>query len=383
MIGARYGITAHVADRTLTVNPGDVLADLGPRLTGYEHTITATGGYESLTLSFTAKSLDEALTWMDRLLCPVTCYGPDTDEIWDGYIAAVEIRVGGRTRSISLDPVQNRVRARYTTVLGTPGATGQSSNTASQALYGVRDGVVSLGTTTQAAAEGLRNSWLARYALPRAAPQTEIRTGASGEAATVSLQCAGWYSSLGFVTLERADTATEAATAQVQTLLGSSSPGIAATNAFLATSATISATGVTTTRRIEADTTYRAAIEARLGLGSNSGQRLAWGVYSGRRLVVDTWAGATPNDIAYRVRLGKAGVESVAGSTVRPWQVRPDAMVEDTDFVVVGPPSEASDTAGRFYLERVAFRIDSGGWSLTLEPEASDDLTARIARLSN
>lgn len=378
-------LAVHLFGRSLTTTPGAFLDNVGPRLSAYEHTITATGGFESCALTFPAIDLEEALTWAERLLCPVRCYGPDADLIWDGFVAGVELRVGSRVRSYSLDAVQNRVRTRYTTALGTAGTTATASNTTSQALYGVRDGVVSVGALDLAGANALRDAWLARYALPRAIPQTSIATGAGSGVVDVVLTCAGWYTTLDWVLLERTDTATEAATAQVATLISGSSPGIGATNAFLATSlATGSSTaGVVTTRKIEADTTYRAAIEQRLGLGDTGGQRFAWGVFdASRALSVRTWAGATPTAITYRLRMGETAVQSGGGAGVDLWQVRPGAMVEDADFVAVGPPSGAVETPAAFYVERVAFRVDGSGMELVLEPEAMNSLDARVARVS-
>lgn len=385
MIGL-LGINAIIRERSLTTTPGAFVTDVGPRLTSYEHTITATGGFESCTLAFPVRDVDEASAWGDRLLCPVDCYGPDMDHIWGGFIAGAELRVGGRTRSLSLDAVANRVRARYSRPLGDPGATAAASNAASVALYGVHDAVLSLGTLNLQGATALRDSWLARYALPRAQPQTSVRTGGDTEPPTVVLTCAGWYTTLDWVTLERADTSTEASTLQIASLIAAAAPGIGAINTLLSASlAPGSATdGETTTRKIEADTTYRAAIEQRLGLGSTAGQRYAWGVETERReLAVRTWAGATPTTIGYRVRFADADVASGGGGGVALWGVRPDAMVEDSDWVVAGPPSDAVETPATFYLERVAFRAGDGGMELTLEPEASSGLDARIARASS
>jgi hypothetical protein len=384
MIGPA-GLTVNVSARSLTTTPGSFLLDLAPRLTAYEQTCAATFGYESAVLTFAAEDLDEAIGWADRLFCPVTVDSPDAVLAWDGYIAAVELRLGGKTRSLSLETIANRVRARYTTALGTPAATAAASHAASVALYGTHDAVLSLSSTTLAAATALRDSWLARYAFPRAQPTTTIREGSpDGTGFEVILTCAGWYATLDFVVLERTDTSSEATTAQVASLIGSSTPGIGAINTFLSTnSANIVATGVSVPRAIEADTSYRAAIEKRLALGDTTGQRYAWGVFDlDRRLTVRQWAGATPATLGYLFDAGEGVVRSGAGLEQPFWLVRPDTMVEDVDLVPVGPPSGSSDILGRWYLERVVLAIDESGMTLTLEPEATSGLDARIARLS-
>lgn len=365
---------------------GRFLDDPGPWLTSYAHTIAATCGFESADLAFAVANLDDALVWLDRLLSGVTVYSPHAELVWDGLIAGVTLSVGGVTRAVSLDPIANRVRVRYTTALGVAAATAQASDAESQARYGVRDAVLSLDRLTQAEAEGYRGDHLTRYAWPRATSESEVRTGAevATDGPTVTLTCAGWYTTLGWVTLERTDQTQEAVTAQVATLLGGVSPGIGAVNSWLSTDVSqIVATGRSATRAIPADSTYRDAIERRLALGSTTGQRYAWGLFdTTRRLTVRAWAGASPGTIAYRTRLSQGVVENSDGQPVDLWMVRPDAMVQDADAVGVGPAGDAIDSSTATYRERVAFRLDASGMSLTFEPEASDNLTARLARLS-
>lgn len=380
-----YGLRINVNERSLTTTPGGVLCDdLAWRAQSYQHSSTATFGYETMTVTFGA-SVDEAAVWMDRLLCPVNVSGPGAVTCWDGYISQVSYQVGGRQRSVSLDAVANRVTVRYQTYLGTPSATASASNTTSQALYGVIDGVLSIGTTDSAGATGLRDQYLGNRAYPKQQPGAELhmQAGAGGaDGCVVTLTCAGWYATLGLVVLARADTSTEATTAQVATLIGGSSPGIGATNGFLATTATINGTGVTTTRQIDADTSYRAAIEAKLQLGNTSNQRFAWGVYDSRTLVVNIWAGATPTTVGYRAQYATGQITNAGGVSIDYWDVRPDAIVVDSDLLPITTPTTAADAQDRFYLERVTFSADSSGLTLSMEPEASSGLEARIARMS-
>jgi hypothetical protein len=382
---ATLGLSAHIFARSLTTSPGSYLDSLAERLTRYEHSIAATFGFESCTLAFPADDIEEALLWADRLLCPLTSYGADADLAWDGHLSGVELRVGGKSRSLSPETLANRVRTRYTTVLGSSGVTAVATSASSIAIYGTHDYLLSVSGVTASYAEGLRDSWLKRYASPRARPATTVRQGAPDQAGIeIVLTCAGWYASLGWVMLGRADLSNEATTAQVATLIGSASPGIGAVNGFLSTSAAnIVTTGVSMTRKIEDDTTYRAAIEKRLAAGDTSDERYAWGVFDlERRLTVKQWAGASPTTIAYRLFAGDGVVETGGGVEVPFWAVRPDTMVEDVDLLPVGPPSGAADIAGRWYCERVVFSADQSGMTLTLEPEASSGLDARIARFS-
>lgn len=383
MIGVNLQI--NVYERSLTTTPGGVICDdLGWRMESYQHSSTATYGYESMSVTL-GMTVDEAALWMERLLCPVIVTGPDAVVCWEGYISQVSYQVGGRQRSAGIDALRNRVTVRYQTYLGTTGATASASDATSQALYGVHDAVISTGKPCDlATAQNLRDAYLARYAMPRQQPSSELRLGdgSGSDGCAVTITCAGWYATLDFVTLGRADDTTEASTAQVATLISGSSPGVGATNAFLATTATISGTGYTTPRRINADTTYRSAIETLLSYGDNATppQRFAWGIYEDRRLVVNVWAGATPTVTGYQTQYATGLITNAGGVPIDYWHVRPDAVVVDADMLPASP-SITADGADRFYIERVTFSADSSGLTLTLEPEASSALEARIARL--
>jgi len=380
MIGL-LGITVEVAGRTITTTAGDTFPqDVSPRLTSYEHTIVATGGFESCTLAFVAEDVAEALTWADRLFSAVTCRGPDVDVIWRGRIHQVTMTVAGRTRSYSLDGVANRVRCRYTTVLGTPGVTAATSNAASIALYGVRDAVLSLGTTSLAGAQALRDAYLADRAFPRGQGATTLETSSAGGGVEVTLACVGLYYTLDQVVLERTDTATEATTAQIATLIS----GISLVNALIlnALATPTPADGVLQTRKIEADTTYRTAIEQRLGMGNTSGRRYAWGVYEDGALLIKVWAPNTGGARRYQLRLADSVILTDLGAPVELWQARPDIMAEDADLISLAPPSGAVESPSSFYVERVTFGVDTGGMRLSLEPSDNTNLTARLARVS-
>jgi hypothetical protein len=312
----------------------------------------------------------------------VIVYGANADIAWEGYLTGVSYRVDDETISYTLDAMANRVKVRYTTVLGTPGATSTASHPGSQAIYGVKDLVQGVSTTISAAADTLRDTILAERRLPRPLQDSAIATGAGEATQDVTLSFAGWYTTLDWILTSRTDTTSEATTTQVGALIGTSSPGIGATNPFLSTStARIVASGVNDTRKIDNDTPYRAKIEALLQKGNSSNQRFAWGVYEGRVFVVDVWAGATPTTITYRRRVGEATLENAAGALVMPWAARPNAILETSNVVNVGPPSGAIELPGRRFVERWTCDITAEGWRLTAEPQMSDSFIVQLARI--
>lgn len=347
------------------------------RLTAYQHTITATGGFESLRLDFSG-TLSEAIYWAGQLMAGIVVTAPDATVAWEGYLAGVEYTVGLRARAVALDEMANRVRVRYTTVNGVSGVTATASDTNSQARYGIKDLVETLPETTATGAEQRRGVVLAKRARPKMRPTSQVASGQVG-GVQISLIGAGWYSALDWVVNSNTDTSSAVTTTQVGTLL----TGYNAVNAFLATSTRITASGISDTQYIGADTTYRAAIEKLLAQG-NGTNRYAWGVYEDRMFWAAPWAGATPTTVTYRGTFGsQARIYGLLGNVVMPWAVRPDAIYEESDLLDVSVLSDAPDAAARHYLERVTFSVAPDGYSVDMEPEATDALDAQLARFSS
>lgn len=379
-------LNVNMYERTLTSSAGAFIEDLAPRLSSYEQTISATCGFESATCKLRT-TLAEAQRLCERLFCGLIVTGTDADIAWEGFLAGVSYRAGDEVVNISLDDVANRVNVRYNTVAySRPATTGAASHAASIAIYGTKDFVQGIGTALPAAATSLRDAILADRALPRATADSTIATGNQNNPFSglvdVTLSFAGWYTTLGWVLTSRTDTTTESTTTQAGALIGTSSPGIGATNPFLsASTARIVSSGVSDTRKIEPDTPYRTKIEALLSKGNSSNQRLAWGVYEGRVFVVEAAASATPTVVTYRRRIGSPLLETGSGVLVMPWAARPNGILETPDLLNVGPPSGAIELPGRRFVERWTFSLNADGWSLTPEPAASTNIDARIARL--
>lgn len=361
--------------------PSSVFVDnLVERAESYEHTISDQFGFESGSLTFTAP-IDEGLWWMDQLMSGFTPHGPDADPIWDGFLTGVDLTVNGVTHSRSLDPMANRVRCRYTTYTGANGTTATASDTASQALYGVKDAVVHLNNATSSTDAAYKRD--VRLALQRW-PKAETRINLAGErkpadVCQIVLRFAGWYDTLGWVLTNRTDTTSEATTTQLGDLLAASGVGIGATNAFLATTTgRITASGVNRTRFIDLDTSYRSKIENLLSAG-NGTSPYAWGVYEDRVFWAEPYAAATPTQIDYTVDLLTQTITDGGGNgALWPWQVRPNKMIQITRLLDIAPRSTAQDAAGRIYASRVSCQVDRTSASVSIEPGDDSGLEYRI-----
>lgn len=344
--------------------------------TRYEHTISDRFGFESMTIRIPVRPTT-AQDWLDRgLMRSAIVYNPDGGVAWEGFAQSITATLGQKRASVSMDAIANRVRCKYTTVLDSPGTTATASHSASQALYGVKDMVVTLDKTTATEAAYKRDRVLTERALPRSAETSEARSGAAGDV-TLELAFVGWYATLAWLVFGATSTSTSSATTQVGSFLTT----IAATNPFISTSTLdIAALGRTATQYTDADTPYRAKIEDLLGLGDTSGNPLTWGVYEGRTFRVAAWAGASPSGAGYVEQGGEACV-LLNGMRIAPWDVRPNMMSTIRTFTENTSLAGTIDTGATRYIGRVTCTIDGDSAGVTLEPSETSDITAQIARL--
>jgi len=350
--------------------------DLGGRAESYTHTITAMGGFESMQISLSA-SFDEAIDWLTNgLLRPAIVAGPEATTCWEGFCSEVSATFGQEQRSVSLDGMGNRIRVKYTTVLGTPGTTSTAGNTDSQALYGIKDLVLSIGNTTATGAGQLRDVALAERKYPPMQPTTTIASGDLGDV-QLTLSFTGWYTTFDWLVTSNSTTSTAVTTAQIQTL---TTAYVAVNNFFSVDYGEIDASGISDTQYIEAETTYREKIEKLLIQGTGT-QRLAYGIYENRKWKITTWAGATPTTITYQRSITSGEVFDAYGGIIAPWLVRPNAMYQAIELLDTNPVATQQDAAARFYVERVTCQISGDSVGVALEPAASSALDARLARI--
>jgi hypothetical protein len=352
-----------------------VVTDLAGRIDGCELTSVDQFGFESFRCPFVCRA-DEALDWLiNGLMRSTVVYGPDGQIIWEGAIEQIDATFGQEKRSVSLRDMANRLTVRYTTVLGTPGTTGTASDTASQALYGVKDMVLPVDQSDSNEAGYYRTVELARRKNPLMTPSTEIATGDQG-GVQIELTFAGWYAFLDWLLTANTSTIKTQTTTQLTALLAAYN----AVNAFLSTSATnIAASGINVSEFIAPDTSYRVKIEDLLKRG-NGTNPYAWGIYEGRQFSAGVWAGATPTTITYQRSFGSADVFDTNGLPVPFWDVRPNAMYGVIDLLDPGPVATAQDSAARFYVARTSLQIGADGMRLALEPSESRDLAAILVR---
>src|SRR5512138_2852271 len=157
----------------------------------YRHSISATFGFESMQATYRVP-LADALDWLlNGLMRSVIVTGPDAQTVWEGFVTTIEVTIGQERRSLSLDSLGNRVRAKYTS-FGVPGVTATQSSAESIALYGTKDYVISSGGVLLGFADALVAQELARRAFPQMQSKTAVTSGDPGSV-DLTISCAGWY----------------------------------------------------------------------------------------------------------------------------------------------------------------------------------------------
>ena len=135
--------------------------------------IQVTGGRDAI------KQLRQWLRYSVKIVAPTGTVA------WWGYVHEVELQVGGLTIVASLDRLRNRVKVLYTTGNDT-NDTGWLDDTISQAEYGYKEHVESLGDGASAMATALRARILADGANPK------LKRSLAGDgAARAILRCRG------------------------------------------------------------------------------------------------------------------------------------------------------------------------------------------------
>ncbi len=338
---------------------------LAGRLSSYEDSIEARGGYKALRVSFRC-SAAELKEWLDAgLLRGVRSYTPRGRLRWEGVLIELKATIGPIVITRSLENMANVLLVSYGSDQGGTGNTATFSSAASIAEYGTKMLQADLSTTTAAGAANWAEVELVKAAWPQRSREISMDADSGGDIA-VELRAVGRYELLDWLLTSNTSTTTTATNTQAVALLTAYN---AVNNWFSTSAADIVATGHSDTEYIEPYSSYKEKLETLLSQGNSSKQALAWGIYEGGALTVKVWAGATPSAVAYYRDARDKTVRDPYGNIVEPWDVLPDAMAEDVAILGAAEDSAAIATETREYIARVGLRIGSGGVELTMEPD--------------
>jgi hypothetical protein len=159
------------------------------------YSAAAVGGCEEATLTATGdrERLQGLLDWLGY---PVTIRNEHGNAVWWGFVAAVDVNLGGITVGLDVETVRNRVSVAYTERAADGGqlrgTTAWVEDLPSQAQYGVHEERLSMGDITESVALGRRDAYLSM----RKTPARTVAVGPGGGASSATLRCAGWWQML-------------------------------------------------------------------------------------------------------------------------------------------------------------------------------------------
>jgi hypothetical protein len=358
-----------------TTNPRNLAA----RIASLDTATCNEFGMEACRITLESVTVEEAENWAQRLMSSCEVTTRSGKRRFEGFLHDVAIKRGGKTRSVSMTNVANKVSASYTTSTETKG-TVTVSNAASIARYGTKELALSVSSVTLDMATSFANMVLSQRAFPpNLEPSTLGEKG--GGAITLDLAFRGWAETLKWLSTGYATDSLVPTIQHVAAQLATYN----ATNDFFSLSQTeMTPTGRDVTSFIEPGTTFMQAISKALAAGDSNNHRLFWGIFAGRQMTIRPVAAVTPETTTYyeHERTGeiRQAVNGAMGSVVPPEDYEPDAMVQTLDWSEPPPPASAIASLTRKYIKRATLTIQNGAVKGTLEPDDPSKLIELLAR---
>jgi len=360
-----------------------VSALLAGTLASYQHEILADGGWWSASMSMSLP-FAEAEDWFENgLNRHIEVYNPALERVWAGFVDQVSLSAGTlqAVRGPLMDVV-NRGSVVYTPILDattTPPTEGSESTTtiaddaASQALYGILEGVIAGGRLlddgTTDDAEMLRDTYIQENKDPQTGEDLDL-TG--GQATVVTLDLLGYVHRLQKWIYQDVTAATVQVDAKIPLVIAADPNG-------MFSAGTIDANALLASRHEDDNRTAWDVLQELVSLGDAASNRYTLGVYGGQEInynVVPTTA-----EYQHSIASNEMQVETYgSGSRVYPWDVLPAQWLFLNDFLAGrGLPSTMRDDPRFMFIESVRYTAPNG---LQLSGQKVSRLPQMLARLS-
>ncbi|MHC4617953.1 MAG: hypothetical protein ACYTEQ_09390 [Planctomycetota bacterium] len=182
---------------------GDFNQDLTDIHQGYQHTISAVGGYD--TASFSIRGRPEDLQdWIDDgLMRRIVLYDPEGIIAWEGFVARMQYTYGPRRETRAVEGMYNRIYLHYSPldfsvfppIEGTP-RTIIVDDTASQFKWGIKSAVINGGGRVDRTAFDWARTVLKFSKDPQSG---EDNTTSGGGDPEIRIDCLGYYHTLKWI----------------------------------------------------------------------------------------------------------------------------------------------------------------------------------------
>jgi len=203
----------------------------------------------------------------EALRCPVELLDDHGEPRWWGYVAEVEVRVGGIALSVTLDSMANRIAVAYAyvtegDVIGSRATTSWAQDDESVAEYGTVERMESSSGDDSATAAALRDTTLAQLRWP----QASLRVTPGGREVGATLHCRGWWDTLRWRYYDNPATEGLQTTAQIAAIVAEAE--------FLGGTLVETDDAVEASQYQDGDQSAQSVIEALLARGTSNDRRL-------------------------------------------------------------------------------------------------------------
>jgi len=166
----------------------------------YRHSIKAVGWFDTASCEL-ALSGKEAELFLEQYIGNRVAVFVDNpvEPIWEGMITRITFQQGTVTFTNSMDDMTNRVAVTYQSPNLAAPQTNTSTyidNLASQAIYGIKESILQLGVTPEAASNARRDAIRALRLAIRSWPLTSAVFNSSARAGLVKVEMRGFYQTL-------------------------------------------------------------------------------------------------------------------------------------------------------------------------------------------
>lgn len=356
-----------------------VTDQLGNQLNSYSHTITALGGYESLSITINDRQLNVEDWLGNGIGRHIEAYNPSLVKIWEGFVNTITINLGGL--SVVRGPlmeVSNNVAITYSTIDTsiTPPAIGArvtstfNTDSDSQSKYGELTAILSTGGIDGSEVSAIRDTFLNENKEPQTSQQ--ITVGGGGEI-SMTLDCLGYYHFFKrYVYNQTASTGTANLSVILSAIIA------ADPNSIFSTSTTNITTNTLAVKQYTNDNTSAwKLIQGLIARGDTSDNRYIFQILNDR---IPTYA-AIPTSVEYQQRLSDPAqrVETTAGTEVKPWDIQAAKWLFVPDFLIgKTQPADLRLDARMIFIESVTYTMP---WGLSIQGGNTDKLGQKLAKL--
>lgn len=339
-------------------------------VSSYTDTTSVTIGYDNASFSIN-DTINELENWIiDGLGRHIECFTEANTKRWEGFVNQVQVSLGALsyTRGPLLS-VTNKSLLRYVDFTsGNSSSTSFLEDAESQALFGVREKIISTGRVSSTTASNILNTYLRENKYPES-------TQSLGDGGTLNIQisCLGYGHMLDY-SYNNSGTSTYTASEKIVDVLEEEPNSIFSTDYSRIEENTLSVFEFE-----DGDRTASDVIKSIVSIGDDTtNNRMIFGIYEDRIAEYRT----IPSTILYTQRLNDVGVnlKSSVSDEVKPYDVKVGQWVRFTDFLVGKdvPTSTFKEDPRVMFIESVTYTAPYG---ISISGGKTDTLTQQLAKL--